>query len=87
MPFIKMAECIPDRECLVKFSREDRNSQKASQIEICFPDVIKYGRETIIITKEMIGDNLEVPFKPGMVDCNADGILNGSGDLIIMNWL
>lgn len=85
--FIRTGECIPDRECLAKFSRENRESKVVTQIEISFPDVIKHGREKIVIGSELIGPGLEIDFRPGMLDANASCILNGTGDLIILDWL
>lgn len=84
--FIPCGEVIPDRECIAKFSRDNRDSDIATKIEISFPDVLKHGREVIEITHDLIGNNLKVPFKPGMVDLHADCILNGSGFLLIKTY-
>lgn len=87
MQIIRMGDYVPDRECLARFIREDKNSKLVTSIEIAFPDVLKHGRELIFIDKSMIEGGLEAPFRDGMTEVNANCILNGSGVLLILDWL
>lgn len=87
VPLIRMGNYIPARECLARFFRVDRSKNTVTNIEICFPDVLKYGREIITISNEMIEAGLEAPFREGMTEVNAEAILTGSGELVILSWL